>query len=872
MGVSFFSYGQEVVIKGIVQDSLQQPVASAIVTLKSHKNPIQILSFATTSSNGHFQLTTTSTYRDSLFMTISHMAYADKKIPIGDYSKQLTFTLDERKERLQEVLVNAKRNIDIKGDTIKYTVEALKQEKDYTIEEVIDRIPGVSIAENGQISYKEKPLSHLYINGVDLLEGRYNIATRGIPAAAVEDIEVLQRHNHARIDIGRTASGEVAMNLNIKEDQSLVFGSAKADAGFPFLTALGEATPILLKDEFQNIASFRLNNIGNSLINYGIGLTRGNINLDQLASGESQILSEPQLGGSVLSNKFWLDNESASITNDALITVQSNEVVYKATADYNYEDAQIERESNNVFFFNNDSTVVNNRSLNRVIKRRLQGGLVAEVNKDNFYLKNKLAFFTKNHDGISENVQNTLAFNSDYTNNSTALRNSLEMKNPLGNKVISSGLIIEYIDNDEILTVDPAVFTDVIPTQETPQITRQKVDNHSFNVAAYSKLDFTFLKSDWELKQDVQYKRENLSSSLFQNEESFQSFPFKSTYALTTIAGSTSLKAKYKWKNWNISLQPSIQLIDLKQERDEYTISSRDSYIFLNPRASANYSISNRWNTGALVSRDLTVSSFNQLYDGLILKSFDRLFRNPTDVNVTRNGSGTIYLNYDNILKGFYLRNNITYLKSSSDFTFASSIDQNGLLQIDALERDNEVTDFTFDTRLSKRLFKYLSTEIAYTFKLTTSEQFFNDLFQENRNTSHNISLELSWNKESWYSLNYLGSINFMNSSTDSFIATSLFQKHDMELDLYLTDMTRWNFSSESVISSFSSSDNTNFNTLFRSSFFYKPSKKIFLRASINNIFNQRFFSTSGSSANSISLSRFNLRPRQFTVGLNYTL
>jgi hypothetical protein len=57
-------------------------------------------------------------------------------------------------------------------DTITYNVNGLKAKKDYTIEEVINRIPGVSISESGQIVFK--PISHLYINGLDLLEGGYS--------------------------------------------------------------------------------------------------------------------------------------------------------------------------------------------------------------------------------------------------------------------------------------------------------------------------------------------------------------------------------------------------------------------------------------------------------------------------------------------------------------------------------------------------------------------------------------------------------------------------------------------------------------------------------------------------------------------------
>ena len=132
-------------------------------------------------------------------------------------SQSLKVSLREKSNVLQEIILKAKKTIEIKGDTITYFVDEIKKEKDYSIEEVINRIPGVEIKENGQISYNNRIISHFYINGVDLLEVRYNIATRGIPAGVVEEIDIMKNHNHARIDKGVTDSEDVAFNLKIRK-------------------------------------------------------------------------------------------------------------------------------------------------------------------------------------------------------------------------------------------------------------------------------------------------------------------------------------------------------------------------------------------------------------------------------------------------------------------------------------------------------------------------------------------------------------------------------------------------------------------------------------------------------------------------------
>ena len=195
---------QKTIFKGHVTDSLQQPVSRVSVIVSYDKETTTILAYTTTDANGDFSLSFKQEAEHSdIWVSYRHVSYAFLKNKYPNNSQTVNITLKEKSNILDEIILNAKKIVEVKGDTIIYNVNGLKKEKDYTIEEVITRIPGVKVAENGQISYNNKTISHLYLNGVDLLEGRYNIATRGIPADAVESIDILKKHNHARIDIGR---------------------------------------------------------------------------------------------------------------------------------------------------------------------------------------------------------------------------------------------------------------------------------------------------------------------------------------------------------------------------------------------------------------------------------------------------------------------------------------------------------------------------------------------------------------------------------------------------------------------------------------------------------------------------------------------
>lgn len=870
------SVAQTYKLQGVAKDTLglKIPYFSIVVTATKTQN--DILAYTNADENANYSLTIQKQInQDSVWVTFRQLSHVTKTIGIKQIGQTLNVTLFPKENQLSEVLVNAKRTLTVKGDTITYNVDGIKKEKDYTIEEVIDRIPGVTISENGQIKYKDKSISHFYINGVDLLEGRYNIATRGIPADAVKDIEVLTKHNHARIDKGVTDSDDVAFNLKIKEDRSLIFGSAKGDIGAPLVTAKAEVTPIYIIDKLQDIASLKANNIGESLASYGTSLTNTNADFSEIELEELNILRAPNTSGFGLTQKYWLDNESVSLTNDLLIKTKKD-VIFKVGANYNSNNDRIERASNNIFFFGNDSTIVDRKAVDNLETKNYYAGFVYEINRDKVFLKNKLTINGKTADGISSIVQNTIPIDYSYNNSNLSVTDALEFKTNVWGNILNSGLLLEYAHNKENTATLPAVFQQEIPSTFQPLQTQQTVNAERFNIAGFSTYKFDIGATDWLFKQRLNFKSENLETDLKQlrNAEATNlQFPFTSDYKLTTFESLTSLSADYKWKDFNFSLKPELVFIDLNQnEFLDTTLSRSDSYLFFQPDITIGYKFNQSWNVSSGISYNSRVSRFSELFNGLILTDFSSLSRNPDFVNVTRSLSSNFYFGYNNILKGFYFSNNTSIDRSTSDFTFVTSIDNDGLVEVNAVNRPNQLASFRNTTNLTKRFFQILNTELSYTYTNTKSEQFFNNILQNNTNSSHTTILEVDMDNNTWYGFKYTGNLTYGISKVDEFTNTNTFFKQALELDFYTSIKSRINLGFESVYSSFSESSRSNNNSLFNASFYYKPNKKLFLRASLINIFNEDVFNSIFSNSNVINQSQFALRPRQFTIGLNYSL
>ncbi len=866
--VPFFCIAQNV-LKGTVIDSVKQPLPYSIVTAYKDPSYTSIISFKTTDNFGKISIEISKNI-DTVFLEARHITYKSERFIITDFSKEHQFALYRPNNDLKEVLIEAKRNITIKGDTVRYDVEALKEKKDYTIEEVIDRIPGVSIAENGKISYNDRPISHLYINGVDLLEDRYNIATRGIPAGAVEDIELLRRHNHARIEIGKTLSSEVALNLKIKKDQSLIFGSSKADVGTPLLTARGEVTPIYLQDKSQNIASIRANNIGKSLQDFGTSLTTGNRDIYQLKLENTSVLTPPEVNGNTISNRYWLDNNSISATNDILTTLPKDLIV-KGSMDYNYEDSEIEKNNRSVFFTGSDSLQVNRNSINKLLQRRYQLGNTIELNRDDLYINNKLSGRFMDQNGNSSNILNGNAIQTGFNNVEKSLTNILELKNSINNQIVDSGLLFEYRATDEQLIADPAVFIDLIPGANATSTT-QDVAMEKLNLGAYTGYTFQLLDIEWKAKQRVRWSREKLESYLRNQNNNDATSPFATDFSLDTFESQTQLSSAFNWKRFRFNINPEFSYLNINRIEDFTRFDKSDNYLFMNMYVQVSRNFNRKWDLGLSGSIEGSISSFEELYPGIILRQFDNLNTNPQDINITRTNNASLFFGYSDVLSGILLKNNTSYNNATSQFIYDRSLDDNGLIQIKAIRQDNEFSTLRNTTTLTKRFFNHLSTQTSYSFDISKIEQIFNGTAQDNSIINHSLSTELSWSTGGFYALSYSGTINFGLSLIDNSRATNNFQLHNLGLDLYLSDKARWNFNTETAISSFSSSDNTNVNSLFNTSFYYKPHKKLILRAELYNIFNEQFFTTTTSNSNSLNLSQFSLRPMRFTVGLNYTL
>lgn len=90
---------------------------------------------------------------------------------------------------MREVVVKAPP-IRRQEDTIAYQVKSFLRPGDSHLEDILRKLPGISVSENGVVSYQGKAINKFYIEGQDLLGDDYVQATRNMPVDAVSDSDL----------------------------------------------------------------------------------------------------------------------------------------------------------------------------------------------------------------------------------------------------------------------------------------------------------------------------------------------------------------------------------------------------------------------------------------------------------------------------------------------------------------------------------------------------------------------------------------------------------------------------------------------------------------------------------------------------------
>lgn len=225
---------QSIKVKGTIKDSIGNPLEFANV-IASVKATGKTESYGITNHQGRYQLELPK--GETYILRASFLGYETKEqtlnVPKNSENLELDFILNTQKNRLDDVELVYEMPVSIKGDTIIYNADSFKTGNERKLGDLMKKLPGVEVNQDGEIQVEGKNVSKVMVEGKDFFDGDSKLATKNIPADAVDKVEVLRNYNE--VDQMRGLGNDrdnVAINIKLKEGKkNFWFGEVTAGAG-----------------------------------------------------------------------------------------------------------------------------------------------------------------------------------------------------------------------------------------------------------------------------------------------------------------------------------------------------------------------------------------------------------------------------------------------------------------------------------------------------------------------------------------------------------------------------------------------------------------------------------------------------------------
>ncbi len=221
----------QVKVEGVVRDSLKTPLELANV-IAINKETSTLESYSITDQQGKYKLALkkNSTYK----IQVSYIGLETLKDSLVTKESDIVkdYILKESNS-LEKVELTYEMPVTIKGDTLIYNADSFKNGTERKLEDVLEKLPGVEINEDGQIEVEGKVVNKVMVNGKDFFDGDTKLATKNIPSKAVDKIQVLR--NYSEVSQLRSVTNNqdnVAINIKLKEGkENFWFGNVTAGGG-----------------------------------------------------------------------------------------------------------------------------------------------------------------------------------------------------------------------------------------------------------------------------------------------------------------------------------------------------------------------------------------------------------------------------------------------------------------------------------------------------------------------------------------------------------------------------------------------------------------------------------------------------------------
>ena len=221
----------QVQLTGVVKDSIGNPLELANV-IAINKASETLESFGITNDQGKYKLSLKQNVTYSIQISYVGMKTANEEITTQTENITKDFIL-QNDSTLDEVQLVYEMPVTVKGDTLIYNADSFNTGTERKLEDVLKNLPGVEVTDEGEIEVEGKTVGKVMVEGKDFFDGDSKLATKNIPASAVDKVQVLKNYSEVNQLSGVTNNQDnIAINIKLKEGKTnFWFGDITAGGG-----------------------------------------------------------------------------------------------------------------------------------------------------------------------------------------------------------------------------------------------------------------------------------------------------------------------------------------------------------------------------------------------------------------------------------------------------------------------------------------------------------------------------------------------------------------------------------------------------------------------------------------------------------------
>jgi len=689
----------QIKFEGVVKDSLGGVLELAnVIAINQETNGLE--SYGITNDQGKFKLELGKNGTYEIQISYVGMKMLKEVLATQENDIQKDYTMVSENQ-LDEVELIYEMPVTINGDTISYNADSFQNGSERKLEDVLEKLPGVEINEDGQIEVEGKVVNKLMVNGKDFFDGDTKLATKNIPSKAVDKIQVLRNYS----EVGQLSSvsnnqDNFALNIKLKEGkENFWFGNITVGGG----VAPNNELYILQPKLFYYSPKYSLNFIGD-LNNTGeAALTRrdirnfgGGFRSPSRSSGTNINLGDnslnfltTQANALEIENKLATGNFSYSpketIDFSGFLIYNSSRILSRETSFIQYTDPSLgipdESTEQSSRERSNQALLKLSASFQPNLSNQLDYDVLARVSNDrqNQNLFSSVIGNTTQLDevtpySINQNINYYYTLNEDNIFAFEA-QHLLKNEDPFYNAILANDPAVEDAFDS---TADALGLDNTLNTYDIAQNRRIKSNQVDAKLDYYNILN---AKSNINFTLGTILSRQVFNSNIFQFLEDGSSFEPTPTINDGLAVNDTEynfsdiyLGVHYRLKTGKFTITPGFSVHAYGNKNIQYGETFEDNFFRILPDFETRIQLKK---SESLTFRYVMQNQFTdvtRLAEGLVLNNFNDIqFGTPDLQNALSNNLSLLYssfnlFNYTNVFARAAYSSNIDQVRSLTSF------------------------------------------------------------------------------------------------------------------------------------------------------------------------------------------------------------